>query len=148
MPITAALAARLKAAAAGRPSNAPLLLWRSDCGWGVEPSANYRADFRAIVAAAGLDPAEVTAYALRHCSIVRMLLAGIPARLVASLHDTSVTEIERHYSKYISEGGQREAATAANQRSAASPRTADSTLGGTMRVAQVQRAVKQTLGDD
>jgi hypothetical protein len=33
-----------------------------------------------------------------------MLLAGIPVRLVASLHDTSVTEIERHYSRYISEG--------------------------------------------
>ena len=100
------------------------------------------------VAAAGLDPAEVTAYALRHCSIVRMLLAGIPARLVASLHDTSVAEIERHYSNAW-QGGHREAATAANQRSAASPRTAaNSTLGGTMRVAQVQRAVKQIPGDD
>ena len=75
MPITAALAARLKAAAAGRPSDAPLLLWRGDRGWGVEPSANYRADFRAIVAAVGLDPAVVTVYALRHSSIVRMLLA-------------------------------------------------------------------------
>jgi integrase len=104
VPITAALAARLKASAAGRPSNAPLLLGRDDRGWGVEPSANYRADFRAIVAEVGLDPAEVTAYALRHSSIVRMLLAGIPVRLVASLHDTSVTEIERHYSRYISEG--------------------------------------------
>ena len=148
MPITAALAARLKAAAAGRPSNAPLLLWRSDCGWGVEPSANYRADFRAIVAAAGLDPAEVTAYALRHCSIVRMLLAGIPARLVASLHDTSVTEIERHYSKYISEGA---TARPPPPRTSGPPRhrvLLNSTLGGTMRVAQVQRAVKQTLGDD
>jgi integrase len=109
VPITAALAVRLKTAAAGRPSNAPLLLWRGERGWGVEPSANYRADFRAIVAAAGLDPAEVTAYALRHCSIVRMLLAGIPVRLVASLHDTSVTEIERHYSKYISEGAHSDA---------------------------------------
>ena len=109
VPITVALAARLKASAADRPSNAPLLLWRDDRGWGVEPSANYRADFRAIVAAGDLDPAEVTAYALRHSSIVRMLLAGIPVRLVASLHDTSVTEIERHYSKYISEGAHSDA---------------------------------------
>ena len=59
--------------------------------------------FRAIVAEVGLVPAEVTAYALRHSSIVRMLLAGIPVRLVASLHDTSITEIERHYSRFISE---------------------------------------------
>lgn len=42
----------------------------------------------------------------------------------------------------------REAATAANQPSAVSPRTADSTLGGTVRVAQVQSAVKQVRGDD
>ena len=103
VPITAALAARLKAAAAGRPSNAPLLLWRSDRGWGVEPSANYRADFRAIVAAVGLDPSEVTLYALRHSSIVRQLLANVPIRLVAALHDTSVGQIESNYSKFISE---------------------------------------------
>jgi integrase len=108
-PITPALAARLKVAAAGRPHDAALLLWRGERGWGVEPSANYRGDFRAIVAAVGLDPVEVTAYALRHSSIVRMLLAGIPVRLVASLHDTSVTEIERHYSKYISEGAHSDA---------------------------------------
>ena len=36
-------------------------------------------------------------------SIVRQLLAGVPIRLVAALHDTSVTEIERHYSKHIAE---------------------------------------------
>jgi hypothetical protein len=35
----------------------------------------------------GLDPAVVTAYALRHSSIVRMLLQIIPIRLVASLHN-------------------------------------------------------------
>ena len=58
---------------------------------------------RAIVAEVGLDPTVVTAYAFRHSSIVRQLLASVPVRLVASLHDTSVTEIERHYSKYIAE---------------------------------------------
>jgi integrase len=101
-PITAALAARLKAAGAGRPHDAPLLLWRGDRGWGVEPSANYRADFRAIVAAVGLDP-DVTLYAMRHSSIVRQLLANIPIRVVASLHDTSVSQIESNYSKFITE---------------------------------------------
>jgi integrase len=103
VPITAALAVRLKAAAAGRPPDAPLLLWRFDRGWGDEPSANYRADFRAIVAAVGLDPNIVTLYALRHSSIVRQLLAGVPIRLTASLHDTSVGQIESNYSKFISE---------------------------------------------
>ncbi len=56
-----------------------------------------------LVTAVGLDPAEVTIYALRHSSIVRMLLQNVPIRLVASLHNTSVTMIERTYSKYITE---------------------------------------------
>jgi hypothetical protein len=45
----------------------------------------------------------VTVYALRHSSIVGMLLQNVPIRLVASLHNTSVTMIERTYSKYITE---------------------------------------------
>jgi integrase len=103
VPITVALAARLKSAAAGRRHDAPLLLWRAERGWGDDPSINYRADMRAIVAEVGLDPTIVTAYAFRHSSIVRQLLANVPVRVVASTHDTSVTEIERHYSKYITE---------------------------------------------
>jgi hypothetical protein len=39
-------------------------------------------------------------YALRHSSIVRMLLQNIPIRLVASLHNTSTTMIERTYSRF------------------------------------------------
>jgi integrase len=46
----------------------------------------------------------VDPYALRHSSIVRGLRAGLPIRLVAALHDTSVAMIERHYSRYITEG--------------------------------------------
>ena len=42
-------------------------------------------------------------YALRHSSIVRMLLQNIPIRLVASLHNTSTTMIERTYSRFITE---------------------------------------------
>jgi hypothetical protein len=56
-----------------------------------------------VVTAIGLDPAEVTMYALRHSSIVRMLLRNVPIRLVASLHNTSVAMIERTYSKHITE---------------------------------------------
>jgi hypothetical protein len=43
----------------------------------------------------------VTIYALRHSSIVRQLLAGVPVRVVAVNHDTSVAMIERTYSRYI-----------------------------------------------
>ena len=52
--------------------------------------------------AIGADP-DATMYALRHSSIVRMLLQNVPIRLVASLHNTSVAMIERTYSKYITE---------------------------------------------
>jgi len=40
-------------------------------------------------------------YALRHSNIVRQLLGDVPIRVVAVNHDTSVTMIERTYSRYI-----------------------------------------------
>jgi integrase len=43
-------------------------------------------------------------YALRHSSIVRGIRAGLPIRLVAASHDTSVQMIERHYSRWITDG--------------------------------------------
>lgn len=43
-------------------------------------------------------------YALRHSSIVRGLRRGLPIRLVAALHDTSVEMIERYYSRWITDG--------------------------------------------
>jgi len=42
-------------------------------------------------------------YALRHSSIVRQLLRNVPVRLVAASHDTSVAQIERTYSKHITD---------------------------------------------
>jgi integrase len=103
VPITPQLAVRLKAASAGRPPDGALLLRYGSLGWGVDPSLNYRPDFRETVAAVGLDPNIVTLYALRHSSIVRALLAGVPIRIVAASHDTSVGQIESNYSKFISE---------------------------------------------
>ena len=44
----------------------------------------------------------MTFYALRHSSIVRSLLNGVPVRLTATSHDTSVAMIEASYSRYIS----------------------------------------------
>lgn len=46
----------------------------------------------------------VIPYALRHSSIVRGIRANLPIRLVASIHDTSVRMIERHYAKWIVDG--------------------------------------------
>lgn len=46
-------------------------------------------------------PDTTVMYALRHSSIVRGLRAGLPIRLVAASHDTSVEMIEAHYSAFI-----------------------------------------------
>jgi len=54
-----------------------------------------------VVEAAGCPG--VIPYALRHSSIVRAIRAGLPIRLVAALHDTSVAMIEKHYSRWITE---------------------------------------------
>lgn len=97
IPIPASLAARLRQTA-GEPS-APLLRQTNGRNWSMG-SSDYRRPFRRVVARAKLDPS-VTFYSLRHSSIVRMLLAGVPVRLVAVAHDTSVAMIERSYSKYI-----------------------------------------------
>ncbi|WP_431014769.1 tyrosine-type recombinase/integrase [Bradyrhizobium pachyrhizi] len=103
VPITVQLASKLKEAAKGRAADAPLLLQSDGQPWNKNPGLDYHRDVDRIVKTIGLDPAEVTIYALRHSSIVRMLLQNVPIRLVASLHNTSVVQIERTYSKYITE---------------------------------------------
>ena len=103
VPITTQLAAKLKAAAKGRADNVPLLPQSDGSPWADNPGQSYHRDVNKVVTAIGLNPAEVTMYSLRHSSIVRMLLRNVPIRLVASLHNTSVAMIERHYSKYITE---------------------------------------------
>jgi integrase len=103
VPITTQLAARLKAAAKGRVDGAPLLLQRDGRPWDKNPGLNYHRKVNRVVTAVGLNPDEVTMYCLRHSSIVRMLLRNVPIRLVASLHNTSVAMIEKHYSRYITE---------------------------------------------
>ncbi|WP_018317325.1 site-specific integrase [Bradyrhizobium sp. WSM2793] len=105
VPITAQLATKLKETAKGRDGDAPLLLQSDGSPWGDNPGQTYHRQIDKIVTAIGLDPAVVTIYALRHSSIVRMLLQNIPIRLVASLHNTSVAMIERTYSKFITEHG-------------------------------------------
>jgi site-specific recombinase XerD len=93
VPIPTALAKALRRSATGRTPDAPL----------VQPPGGetlLRKWLKRAVAAAKLDPG-TTLYALRHSSIVRMLLAGTPIRVVAVHHDTSVVMIEKNYSRYI-----------------------------------------------
>jgi integrase len=98
VPIPAGLAARLRAVAEDRIKGGPLLVKPSGEPW---RKSDHTRPFTRAVKAAGLNPDEVTLYALRHSSIVRQLLAGVPVRVVAVNHDTSIVMIERTYSRHI-----------------------------------------------
>ena len=98
VPIPHDLAVRLRHLGKHRPGNAPLLTKSSGEAW---KKSDHSRLFRRAAKNAGLDPAEVTLYALRHSNIVRQLLANVPIRVVAVNHDTSVAMIEKTYSKYI-----------------------------------------------
>lgn len=103
VPITVQLASKLLEVAKSRPDDEPLFLQSDGTPWGDNPGQTYHRQIDKVVTAIGRDPADVTIYALRHSSIVRMLLRNVPIRLVASLHNTSVAMIERTYSKFITE---------------------------------------------
>jgi hypothetical protein len=99
VPVTPQLAARLKAAAAGRAASAPLL--RRPDGGGWQPKvADHRRPFIEAARAARL-PAGTTIYSLRHSSIARALLRGVPVAIVSRWHDTSPAIIEAHYGRFI-----------------------------------------------
>ena len=104
VPITSALAMRVRAASAGRGASEPLLLRSNGNAWQPD-KGDYSDPFAAAVERAGLDPERVTSYALRHTSITRKLLHGVYIRLVAATHDTSVAQIEKTYSAHIASHG-------------------------------------------
>ena len=70
VPITVQLAAKLKEAAKGRADDAPLLMQSDGRPWHKYPGQSYHRQMDKVVTAIGLDPEEVTMYALRHSSIV------------------------------------------------------------------------------
>jgi integrase len=100
VPIPAGLAARLQVVAEGRPATDPLLLKPSGARW---RKSDHSRPFARAAKRANADPKKVTIYALRHTNIVRQILEGVPLRVVAVNHDTSVTILERTYSRHIAD---------------------------------------------
>jgi integrase len=101
VPITASLAALLDELRGDRPRDAPLLLKGDGTRWLATNKSEQWGIFREVAEGAGFDPDVITCYALRHSSICRALLKGVPVSVVAKLHDTSSDEIEAHYAAYI-----------------------------------------------
>jgi integrase len=102
VPIPLALARKLAQAAGDRAADAPLLTRADGAAWGSSNHRQLVTLFGEVARQVGIT---CTAYSLRHSSIVRMLLAGMPIRLVGSLHDTSVGMIERSYSAFVADHG-------------------------------------------
>jgi integrase len=97
VPITKTLAVKLQAAAGERALEAPLLLRADGKAWANSDHARLYAQ------AAKLANVNGTMTALRHSSITRQLLRGVPVRIVAVAHDTSTAMIEKTYSAYIAD---------------------------------------------
>ncbi|MFZ2160463.1 MAG: integrase [Bradyrhizobium sp.] len=114
VPVHADAIVRLKALVIGRAGTERLLTrwvhkrvakparWAKDKRrpWG--PAFEVTKPWAKTIELAGV-PDDTIMYALRHTSIVRGLIAGLPVRLVAALHDTSVAMIEKHYSAFITD---------------------------------------------
>jgi integrase len=98
VPVPESLVTRLRPVIDGKLGSAALLVKPGGAPW---RKSDHTRLFRRVAKNAGLDPAEVTIYALRHSNIVRQILAGVPIRVVAVNHDTSVAMIERNYSRYV-----------------------------------------------
>jgi integrase len=105
----------LKLATAGRKGTDPILLRPH---WRPAPSPRARMEvyersawrgastltrsWKMIVKRSGLQD-DLVPYCFRHTSIARGLSAGLPTQLVAQLHDTSVTMIERYYGRFVAD---------------------------------------------
>jgi integrase len=100
VPISSDLATRLQAAAKGRKLHEPLLLRADGSKWNPADKRHLRDSFAIIAARIGITE---TMYSLRHSSIVRSLLRGVPLQLCASLHDTSPRQMQATYAKFIAE---------------------------------------------
>lgn len=119
IPIPNSLAEKLCTFASHRAPSEPLLLkpllepaTRDRLDEAPTPDAwrksdHYRPFKRAVADALrrdeGLTEEPITIYALRHSSIVRQILHGIPVRVVAVMHDTSVQMIEKNYSTKLAD---------------------------------------------
>jgi integrase len=100
VPIGAGLASKLCALTVGRAATVPMLTKPSGEPWS---KSDHARPFKRLALRCGLDPDEVTIYALRHSSIARQIKANVPIRVVAVNHDTSVAMIERNYSRDIAD---------------------------------------------
>ena len=97
-PISVELATRLNS---NRPADEPLLLRADGTAWQATYHNDHAHLYQAAAERAGISGTTITA--LRHSAIVRALLNGVPARVVAAGADTSIAMLERTYAAFIAD---------------------------------------------
>ena len=107
LPLDVALTRELATWCAGKAAGAllftlPRYVHGVGLAWIVDGERPFENDWSRAAIEASLGR---RLYDLRHAAIVRMLLANVPIRLVASKLDTGVAIIERTYSKWITDPG-------------------------------------------
>ena len=111
VPVGADVIAALLPVVKGRGADEPLLErwlhvqtgpaeWRRDRRGPWQTASEMARPSKVAAIEAGL-PSGTSAYSFRHSSIVRALREGLPVRLVAQLHDTSIQMIERNYTRFM-----------------------------------------------
>jgi len=111
VPVSDDILSVLKSATNGRSRSDPLFerwvhiqrtptVWERDKRGPWKSPSELTRPWRAIMDATEITD-DLVPYCLRHSSIVRGLRNGLPTRLVAALHDTSVAMIEKHYAAYV-----------------------------------------------
>lgn len=103
VPLTPALIERLRAACVDRDSHEPLFRRADGAAWNPKARDSSRLFERAVrtVGIKPIDGESVTTIYLRHSSIVRNLRAGVPAKTVADMHNTSIRMIETNYAAFM-----------------------------------------------
>jgi integrase len=89
LPIPSSLGKALKRHAGDRDQGEPLFAISYDF---------LRRRWLEVMSEIGVD---AVIYSLRHSSVVRQILANVPTRVVAAVHDTSTMVLEHVYSRYI-----------------------------------------------
>jgi integrase len=102
IPISLDLAGKLERSAGKRVPGDALLLRSDGTAWNPKKHDHLQIPFAEVAKRVGIDE---TMYCLRHSAVVRALLAGVPARLVAANADTSLAILERVYSRFVGHYG-------------------------------------------
>jgi hypothetical protein len=99
--LTPTLATHLANAAGNRPRSSTLLVDETGNPWSNDRARRLFARAVAATDVLPVDEDAVTFLTFRHSSIVQRILAGVPLKVVATMHNTSTAKIESNYAAFL-----------------------------------------------